>query len=71
MLGTSARSTRPTATRIDPIAMTDWPPRRSMRRPTKVDVALDTSRPMVRPPKTMVWLQPVSAAMGLPSTPSA
>ena len=35
------------------------------------DTAPETSRPTVSPPKTRVWLQPVSAAIGLPSTPRA
>ena len=51
--------------------MTRRPPRRSIRRPTQVEAALDTSSPTVRPLNTRLWLQPVSAAIGLPSTPSA
>ena len=35
------------------------------------EIAPETRRPTVSPPNTRVWLQPVSAAIGLPSTPRA
>ncbi len=71
MCVTCDSATRPTAIRTEPAAMTARPPRASIMRPTVVDTALEASSAIVRPPNTAVWLQPVSAAIGLPSTPSA
>mgnify|MGYP000891451067 CR=1 FL=1 len=54
-----------------PADMIARPPRTSMSLPMKAEMTLEVSSPTVSPPNTSVWLHPVSAAIGLPSTPRA
>jgi hypothetical protein len=54
---------------IVPMHITARPPKRSMSRPTRVEMRLMTSSAMLKPRKTVLISHPVSATIGLASTP--
>ena len=69
MSRTCARPNRPSDTITVPTDMTMRPPMRSIRRPTDVEITPIVTSATLKPRKIVLVAQPVSAAIGLASTP--